>query len=263
MQLAQMIDALVAEGDGYCVRCPETWTQGRTLFGGLQVALMVKAMRDRVPVEVPLRSVQTSFIGPVMPGKLHLRARVLRQGKSVIQAEAQILDGEQVACATLAVFGRARTSAVSLTPPPPIVTRDPKASQQMPFFPWLSPAFTQFVEQRWSHGAMPFCGGAEARTQIHLRFRNEPRVDEFLAIALADAIPSPAISVLRRPAPASSMTWTLELLHDRPQNLTDGYWLMDAEVSAASDGYAYQTATLWSPDLQPVALSRQSTVVFG
>lgn len=263
MQLAQIIDSVCPDGDGYSAQCPDTWNQGRTLFGGLQVALLVKAMRHHVPAEVPLRSLQTSFIGPVLPGRLQMRVRLLRQGKSAIQVEGQIVDGDQVGCAVMAVFGRSRASSVVIEPPPPSVARRPEDSPAMPFFPGRSPAFTQFVEQRWSDGAMPFCAGTEARTQIHLRFRNEPRVDESVIIALADAIPSPAISVLQEPAPASSMTWTLELPPYPLQSQADGYWMMDAQVTAARDGYAFQTATLWSPDLRPLALSRQSTVVFA
>jgi hypothetical protein len=38
---------------------------------------------------------------------------------------------------------------------------------------------------------------------------------------------------------------------------------MDAEVTSGRDGYLSQTATLWSPQWQAVALSRQSVVAFA
>lgn len=40
---------------------PEAWTQGRTIFGGLQAALVLRAMRGLVPQAVPLRVLQTSL----------------------------------------------------------------------------------------------------------------------------------------------------------------------------------------------------------
>lgn len=96
-----------------------------------------------------------------------------------------------------------------------------------------------------------------------MRYKNEPDVDESLVIAMADTIPSPAISMLRSFAPASSLSWTLELLSDRWPRTGNDWWLVDAEATAARDGYAFQTATMWSSDGEPIALSRQSAVVFG
>jgi hypothetical protein len=61
----------------------------------------------------------------------------------------------------------------------------------------------------------------------------------------------------------SSLTWTLELLVDDRGPAREGLWLMDAVVESGRDGYLNQTATLWSPEWQPVTLSRQSVVVFA
>jgi acyl-CoA thioesterase len=188
---------------------------------------------------------------------------VLRIGKSAVHVEGRILDGDHVLCTALAVFGRARESMLVIAPPRPVVPLDADRSKQMPWAGDAPPKFTQHVEQRWASGAFPFCGGAEPRTQIYVRYRNELEVDESLVIAMADTIPSPAISMLHSFAPASSLSWTLELLTDRwPRNGGD-WWLVDAEATAARDGYAFQTATMWSADGQPIALSRQSAVVFG
>src|SRR3546814_14065200 len=79
----------------------------------------------------------------------------------------------------------------------------------------------------------------------------------------SDSIPSPGLSVLTTRAQASSLTWTLELLGSEYDASADGWWLMDAEISAAGSGYMSQSATLWSPDRQAIALSRQSVVVFA
>lgn len=250
------------EGANLLADVPESWSQGRTVFGGLQVALLVQAMRRLVPAEVPLRSLQATFVGPVTPGRLNLSATVLRQGKSVTQVEARILVDGAVGCTALGVFGRGRPSTVRIVPSWPESVKPPEQSILAPHVRGISPQFTRFVEQRWALGAMPFCGGSEPRTQIHILYPGEPSVTEALVIALADTIPSPALSILRKPAVASSMTWTLELLLDHPEALPQGHWLMDAEATCAGDGYVFQTATLWSPDRRAVALSRQSAVVF-
>jgi hypothetical protein len=59
------------------------------------------------------------------------------------------------------------------------------------------------------------------------------------------------------------MTWMLEFLDDRIDELPLLGWRMDGELSAARDGYTSQTGMLWGPDGRAVALSRQSMVVFA
>lgn len=253
------------DGDTLIANVPDSWAQGRTLFGGLQAALLVRAMRTLVADEAPLRVLQTSFVGPVPAGSMRLTAQVLRQGKSVTHVDARIVDeGGAVGCTALGVFGKGRASGIAIAPTWPAVAKTPEQSPRLPHVRGISPQFTRFVEQRWALGAMPYCGGPEPRTQIYLRYPDEPAVvTESLVIALADSIPSPALSILKKPVVASSMTWTLEMLIDDPAAANgDGYWLMDAEVTAGRDGYLSQTATLWSPDRRAVALSRQCAVVF-
>ena len=46
---------------------PDDWMQGRAGYGGLIGALVLKAMRARVPVERKVRSLLITFVGPVGP----------------------------------------------------------------------------------------------------------------------------------------------------------------------------------------------------
>ena len=55
----------------------------------------------------------------------------------------------------------------------------------------------------------------------------------------------------------------LELLRDPYDDLGMNDWRVDAELIAARDGYTNQSVMLWGPGGEPVALSRQSMVVFG
>ena len=54
----------------------------------------------------------------------------------------------------------------------------------------------------------------------------------------------------------------LELLTHRRDLPCEG-WRVDAQLDAAVDGYTSQGLTLWGPGGVPVALGRQSMVVFG
>jgi hypothetical protein len=66
-----------------------------------------------------------------------------------------------------------------------------------------------------------------------------------------------------KPVPGSSLTWMFELLEPQFAAHPSEGWRLESQMSAARDGYTSQTTTLFAPDGTPVALSRQSMVVFG
>ncbi len=258
----------VAEQDGaWTAAIPDSWAQGRTSFGGLLSALAVRAMRGLVPT-APLRVLQTTFIAPVPAGALRIEARVLRSGKSATHVEARIFDQGQIACLVVAIFGTARESVIDIEPQPPQLKVTPEQAIAFPWIEGVTPAFTRNTVMRWATGKLPFMGATEPKTQIYVGFRDEPfagngLLGESQLIGYADIIPSPGISLLKKPTAASSLTWTLEILTDDYGPAREGLWLMDAEVTSGRQGYLSQTATLWSPEWKAFALSRQSVVAFG
>jgi acyl-CoA thioesterase len=264
MTHSEILDSLSADGSGgWQLTLGDDWLQGRTAFGGLQAALAVRALRDRVPAGLPLRTLQTTFLAPVPAGPVRLQGRVLRAGGSTVHAECRIVDGDQTLCLAVAIFGKARASELAIVPTQADagLADDPK--REFPYIEGVTPAFTRHFVMRWSRGGFPFQGAAEAATCIHVRHREPQTLDETHIVALADTVPSPGLSVLRKPAMASSMTWTLELFDQRTHFSHEAFWRMDTEVSVAADGYLGQSAQLWTPDGTLAALSRQSVVVFG
>jgi hypothetical protein len=236
------------------------WLQGRSVFGGLQVAVAVRAMRTLVP-ELPLRTLQVLFAAPVPGGPVEAQARVLRSGKSTTHVEARILDGAQTLALAVAVFGAARESVVSVTPQQPVVTDE----RAIPFryIPGVTPAFTQHFDSRWLRGSLPFTNTPAREIVVEIAMRDSGAASEGHVIAIADLIPPIALSHLKTPAPGSSMTWMLEFITDRYTQLPLAGWRVDAELVFAGAGYTTQSAMVWGPGGVPVALSRQSMVVFG
>ncbi|WP_028081853.1 acyl-CoA thioesterase [Solimonas soli] len=263
MRFSDLLAAMRGEGGQWLATIGEDWLQGRTAFGGLQAAIAARAMRALVPATTPLRTLQATFIAPLPPGEARVVARVLRSGRSATQVEADVYAGEQLACRTLGIFGLPRESQLAIAPPPPRVPATVEQARELRYVEGVTPAFTQHVDFRWGSGGFPFRGATEPKTQIYVRLKDAAPVGEAQLIALADSIPSPGLSVLSSKGPASSLTWMLELLRPDYDASADGWWLMDAEASAAHSGYLSQTATLWSPDGKAVALSRQSVVVFA
>ena len=76
-QFTALLDSARPHAGGLALDVPADWAQGRSIFGGLQAAFAVRAMRAIVDPAIPLRSLQVTFIGPAA-GTLHTTATVLR-----------------------------------------------------------------------------------------------------------------------------------------------------------------------------------------
>lgn len=250
------------EGSRAALDVPEDWLQGRSVFGGLQAAIAVQALRTVVDPTVPLRALQMAFIAPVPPGVVQAEARLLRSGKNVTHAESTLCgaDGQTLAH-VIGVFGAARASAVLRQPLPPEVRSE--RPLRFPYLPGVVPAFTQHFGATWLRGGLPFTGEPEPQHVVALDLHDTGPVTELHVVALADFIPPVALSLLRTPSPGSSLTWLLELTSHRFGDWSPSGWRVDAELEAASDGYTSQATRIWAPDGQLAALSRQSMVVFG
>jgi len=137
------------------------------------------------------------------------------------------------------------------------------APQELHYVEGRMPAFTQHFRASWLRGDLPFSGGRQRDNVLQLSLRDDGPPDETHVLAFADFIPPIALSMFATPTPGSSLTWMLELLRDRYDDLGLDDWRVDAELIAARDGYTNQSVMLWGPRGEPVALSRQSMVVFG
>ncbi|RDS82375.1 acyl-CoA thioesterase [Dyella psychrodurans] len=261
MRFSEVLDGIRRDGDTWIASISEDWLQGRSAFGGIQAALVLRAMRTLVVADVPLRSLQVAFLAPVPAGDIRIAAKILRQGKSVTQVEARLIDGDNTVCLVIGVFGAPRASTLNLLPSQPAVQAMPK-THVLSYVRGLLPQFTQHFEARWLQGDIPFSGSTKTEQVVEVSLKDDGVADEAHVIAFADFIPPVALSMLDQPAPGSSLTWMLELFADG-RGLPLNGWRIDAQLQAAQDGYTSQQVMLWGPGGEPIALSRQSMVVFG
>ena len=125
------------------------------------------------------------------------------------------------------------------------------------------PAFMQHFAVRWAEGRIPFTAAPNQPTKAFIRYRDDSPLTESSVVGLIDCIPTPATSMFKAPAPASSLVWSVEFFEHRYTFPPDAWWRIDTEVEAAADGYVHQTGVLNDPNGIPAALSRQVFAVFG
>ncbi|HET8708555.1 MAG TPA: thioesterase family protein [Pseudomonadales bacterium] len=239
---------------------PEDWKQGRAMFGGLQAALGLGAMRTLVPA-LPLRCLQATLLAPASGDTVCAEAKILRQGKSAVHVEARLMEGDQLLGVLIGIFGSARESSVAYSPVQPAVSS--AAPRRMPYVAGISPTFTQYFEATWLSGDLPYSGSTAREAVVQINMKDEVPSTEYHVVAIADYIPPVALAFLNKPCNGSTMTWMLEFLTDNLTGLPLEGWRVDAEMQAAEYGYTHQSVMIWAPDGTPVALSRQNMVIFG
>jgi len=239
----------------------ETWTQGRSAFGGLSTALAVCGAGKLLPAEQPARSLMVSFIGPISPGEVTIEPRTQRQGRNVTQLSADLRSNGELCLQVMAVFGNARNTL--RVAPNPGFDPAPRDSQRGFERNPAGPAFLRYFEGCWTGGGLPFSGSRDNRLGIWVRHRSD--MSEFPVekiVALAD-IPPPVI-LSHYPAPgvhASSLSWSLEFVME-PESVKSDWFYLDYEVDHAANGYTQQSGKLFTENGELCALSRQCMVYF-
>ncbi|MEP4061251.1 acyl-CoA thioesterase domain-containing protein, partial [Parasphingorhabdus sp.] len=109
--LATLLDQCGPGGPDHPVLLPQSWTQGRTAFGGLSGALAYQAashIEENLP---PLRSAQVAFTGPLF-GTLTAETAMLRRGKSTAFVQSEIFGDKGLGLHCNFIFAAARTTEV-------------------------------------------------------------------------------------------------------------------------------------------------------
>jgi acyl-CoA thioesterase len=262
MGFSELLNSMSVEGAHLELVVSDDWLQGRATFGGLIAAAGNEAMRRLVPPERPLRTLQTTFVGPASPGKWRLVARVLRVGRAVTLAQCEIIDAEQIVATQVGVYGLARQSVVSIKPTAVPAPRRVEEINEVRFEAGRTPPFMQHFAIRWAQGARPFTA-TRSPSKAFIRHRDPAPLTESHVVALIDCIPTVALSMLTAPAPGSSLVWTVEFFEHDLRFPADAWWRIDSDIDAATEGYVNQTGLLIDPNGRPVALSRQLFAVFG
>ena len=249
----------IAQGR-YLAQVPDGWQQGRGAFGGLVVALLVRAVSTaNAEASRPLRTVSAELCGPVEPGDAELSVEPLRIGSGMSTLAVRLVQGGEVRAHAVAIFGR---------------TRDPRISWQaartlpswsdasvLPIGPPLGPVFAQHFEFRPT-GPLPFGGGPAALASGWIRPRDPGTArDAAFVAACADAYWPALYARMSAPRPMATIAYTLELLAPLDGLPVDAPLFVDIVAPAATDGYVVEDRSLYGVDGRLVALNRQTFVV--
>jgi acyl-CoA thioesterase len=253
-----LITALAVTENGFTAQVTPDWRQGRTTYGGLSAALCLEAATRAVPDAPPLRSGQFAFIGPAA-GELAIETRVLRRGKSTLFMGVDLVGEQGLATRAILTFGAARDSRLSHTD---LAMPDVAAPADCPdfFAAGPGPNFTQQFDFKRAGGSSI---GESGPPDFLVWIRHKDPAARSLAalVALADALPPPAMTLFPERAPISTMTWSLDVLA-QPSSEDDGWRLMKSRADTVLEGYSAQDMAVWDSAGTPLIVARQNVAVF-
>jgi len=258
---ASLRDAWTQDGDHASITIPAGWMQGRSTFGGFTAAAMAALARHAEPeTDRPLRSASIQLLAPVQPGATQGEATVLRRGRNITFVEVRLLQSQVLLARSTMVFAKPRTSTIDVAAPPAPDVGDPDSFAPTPYIEGVTPEFTQKVDMRWAQGRPPFTGATESAFTGLFRYR-VPLGGAEGVLALLDTYPAPVLSMLDKPSPASTVTWTAHLLA-MPRSFEDWFTLRYKTVTG-SNGLHTVTGRLYDGAGTMVGWTEQLVAVFG
>lgn len=248
-----------------------TWGQGKTTYGGMSAALGLAAIERDLTSQgddlAPLRSLSIHFCGALnTETKFSTETRVLKAGRSVIHAMAEIHQNDAIATTVTACYGAGRESDVTVTPEKRTLS-EPGSGQRLPFIQGMTPEFVKHIDFSYVSGGLPFSNSQHDHIHGWMRFNDcQADLSEVHLVALIDAWPPTTLQKLKRVAPCASITWSLEIVTPiaalKKPIAGDDWLYYEADIVEAHDGYAHTTARIYTYDGTLIALSRQLVVVY-
>ena len=255
------LSGIEATSPGHFVaNLPDTWQQGRGLFGGLVVSVLIRALEQGAPGR-PLRSLTSELCGPVQPGEATLIVETLREGTGVTTAAARLVQNGEVQAHAVGVLGKARVADRDLTL---ITAPKPKPWREvdvLPIGPPLGPTFAQHFELRPT-GPLPFSGGtvAEAAGWTRPKHPGDKRDAAYLAACIDTYWPT-LFALETGPRPMATIAFTFQPFVRFDGLEADAPLFYRAKLLASEAGYAVEQRELWGEDGRLLALNQQTFVL--
>lgn len=263
------IDSLIAKAEQVAgtkeeMSLPLSWGQGRTAFGGVSAALLFAAMKSKIKDCAPLRSLATNFVGPLLlDTPFRFEVEILREGKNTTQMTGRIIQNDAVAVIQQGCFGNARLSNIEVPCVDGHFLDSPSRENTLVPIEGITPNFLSHIDLAIINGAMPYSAATSSKLDGWMRFKQPPMtLTDVHLVGLIDAWPPTVLQMMKKPSPASTMTWNLELIYPHSQLSPTDWFAYKAKTRIASEGYVHAEADIWDSSGRLVAVSRQSVAVF-
>lgn len=234
-----------------------SWGQGRTIFGGLSAAILVRACASKVDDSFSLRNLSVTFPAALLGEEsFQIVVEDLAKGKSAHQLQARLVQNDKICTLVTACFAKDRNGSINHSGKSKATLPPRTAEQKFPFIKNLTPEFTQHFHIFLTEGQMPFSGNNLRNLSGWMSFREDQgQLSAAHVLALIDAWPPVPLQNYKKPGPSSTITWSLDFMDY--QGLARDWLYFDGETVAAANGYAQTQAHIFDQKGDLIAVSRQ------
>jgi len=197
----------VAKRDG-TLSAPASWSQGRTVFGGLSAALLCDAMSANIDEGRRLRYLKTAFLKPLTADKpFEILAEQDSSGRTLTTCSGQIVQDGAVRVAAQANFVTPLESTLEITPFVAPQLKAPGSEGALHMRGPQLPVFTQHFDFHAVTEGLPFQGHEVPELGGWMRFEDPPSAfHKPHLVCLIDTWPPAAVPYMTRMAPLSTIS---------------------------------------------------------
>jgi len=231
-------------------------------YGGATAAVLLRAALDHPDrIGDPL-ALTVNYCAPIAEGEFKISARPARTNRSTQHWIIELFqtEGDILATAT-AVFARRRpgfTHAVMSMPKAPPAAQIKTVA--LPGPSWLEQYEMRFVAGQPAFGRVPHAVPQPSDTMLWMRDAAPRPLDSLSLVAMSDAFVGRIFQVLGVLLPFGTVSLTTYFHTAAAEMTTDDGWILGhADAAIFRDGFADQTARLWSPDGRLLVSSVQTT----
>ena len=240
--LSELLDQCGPGGPDHPVDLPQSWTQGRTAFGGLSSALAYQAASHIETSLPPLRSAQIA----------------LRRGKNTAFVQSEIFGDKGLGLHCNFIFAAPRPTEVKTSdivePDFPPLPDDADLHSGPPQF------FTSNMEYV---GKRIDTSITTNRLTRWMRLKQRVNLDPVAEIlCMCDSLPPSVMGLLDQNAMVSSMNWQVNIIAEELAT-EDGWWLIDSHTHHADHGASSQYMSKWNSRRELIATAMQSVAYYA
>ena len=255
--LAELLNQCGSGGPDHPIILPQSWTQGRTAFGGLSGALAYHAASHIENDLPPLRSAQIAFTGPLF-GTLTVETAMLRRGKNTAFVQSEIHGDKGLGLHCNFIFAAPRDTVVKTSD---IVTPDfPALPDGADLHSGPSQYFTSNMEYV---GKRIDTSQKTNRLTRWMRLKQRAGLDPIAEIVcMCDSLPPSVMGLLDKNAMVSSLNWQINIIAEEIAT-QDGWWLIDSQTHHADHGASSQYMSIWNSRHELMATAMQSVAYYA
>lgn len=245
-------------------RVPAGWEQGAGAYGGIVVALAIRAMEASLGDHAPLRALSAEIPSPLLTEEAtEIRVETLRRGRSLASLEAKLVQRGEVKARASGLFGAERPVESRWEPEPPtgLLGGDRWKEARVTSGETPTVPFVRHFEMRGTVG-VPFAGSGEplvegwVRPAVALASWGVAEV-----AAMVDCFYPAFFPRLTGPRPAATIAYNLHTTPavDSLDPTRPLYYR--ARCTQVSAGYAFELRELWTAEGALVALNPQTFAI--